>query len=79
MQRWGLLWILPTFLGVTGQAIVTDGAHDMGLFAVFVVGTAHGFTVNGQAFVVLCMLSIPLVESLIQHVGTQTYQDMANS
>ncbi len=30
---------------------MTDGAHDMRLVALIVDGVAHGFSINGQTFI----------------------------
>jgi hypothetical protein len=41
------------FLGVAGFALMTDCAHDVSLIALIVDGVAHGFSINGQRFVLL--------------------------
>ena len=45
---------------------MANGAHDMGLTARLINGVFHGFTVNRQAFVVLSMRFMPLLQGQIE-------------
>ena len=47
------------FLGVASFALMTDYAHDVSLIALIVDGVAHGFSINGQRFVLLSTGLIP--------------------
>jgi len=39
-----------------------DGTHDVSLKALVVDGVAHGFSINGQAFVLLTIGLVPALE-----------------
>src|SRR5674476_1369722 len=57
---------VPTFLGVAGLGLMANGAHDVGLTALLINRVFHGFTVNGQTFIVLSVCFMPLLQGQIE-------------
>ena len=53
---------------------MADGAHDVNLMAVIVDGVAHGFSINGQAFVVLTIGLVPSLQGLVEMHGVHADQ-----
>ena len=53
-------------MGVALLALVTDGAHDVGLSAGLINGVAHGFTVNRQTLVDCAIVRIPVLKGLVE-------------
>ena len=50
---------------------MADDPHDVGLIALFVEGVAHGFTVDGEAFVDLTIGCIPTLQGAIERLGAR--------
>jgi hypothetical protein len=48
---------------------VADHPHDVGLMSLFVEGVAHGFTVDGEAFIGLAIGCIPTLQGAIESLG----------
>jgi len=48
---------------------MTDGTHDVSLTAVIIESIAHGFSVNGQSFVVLTIGLVPVLEGTVEMHG----------
>ena len=48
---------------------MADCAHDVRLMAVIIDSIAHGFSVNGQRFVVLSIGLVPALEGTVQMQG----------
>ncbi len=55
-----------------------DNAHDVDLIAVFIDGVAHGFAVNGQAFVLLTIELIPALQRAIKVLGIDANKHIAD-
>ena len=49
-------------------------AHDMGLIALIVDGVTHGFSINGQRFVVLTIGLVPALQCTVQMHGVHADQ-----
>ena len=52
--------------------------HDMGLISLIVDGVAHGFSINGQRFVVLSIGLIPALQGTVQMHGVHADQDITD-
>ena len=48
---------------------MTNCAHDMGLIALIVDGVTHGFSINGQRFVVLSIGLVPALYCTVKMHG----------
>ena len=57
---------------------MTNCAHDMGLIALIVNGVTHGFSINGQRFVVLSIGLIPALYGTVQMHGVNADQDITD-
>jgi hypothetical protein len=55
-----------------------DNAHDMDLITVFIDGVAHGFAVNGQAFVLLAIVLVPALQCTIKVFGPDADKNVAD-
>ena len=55
-----------------------DNAHDVDLIALFINGVAHGFAVNGQAFVLLAIALIPALQGVIEVLGIDADKNIAD-
>ena len=53
---------------------MTNCAHDMGLIALIVNGVTHGFSINGQRFVVLTIGLVPALECTVEMHGVDADQ-----
>ena len=53
---------------------MTNCAHDMGLIALIVDGVTHGFSINGQRFVVLTIGLIPALQCTVEMYGVHADQ-----
>jgi putative transposase len=53
---------VPTFLGVTGLALMADHAHDVGLTTLSVDGVAHRLAVDGEAVIGLPIGRVPALQ-----------------
>ena len=53
---------------------MTHCAHDMGLIALIVDGVTHGFSINGQRFVVLTIGLIPALQCTVEMHGVHADQ-----
>ena len=53
---------------------MTNCAHDMGLIALIVNGVTHGFSINGQKFVVLTIGLVPALQRTVEMHRVHTYQ-----
>lgn len=56
-----------------------DNAHDVDLIALFVDGVAHGFAVNGQAFVLLAIVLVPALQCAIEVIGIDADKNIADN
>ena len=56
-------------MGVAGLAVMTNCAHDMGLITLIVNGVTHGFSINGQRFVVLTIGLVPALQCTVEMQG----------
>ncbi len=57
---------------------MADGAHDVGLMGLFIDGVAHGFAINRQTLVDLTVLGIPSTQRLIELLGVNADQGVAD-
>ncbi len=48
---------------------MTDGTHDVGLTALIIDGVAHGFSINGQAFILLTIGLVPALQCKVEMHG----------
>ena len=53
---------------------MSDCAHDVSLMTLIVDGVAHGFSVNGQRFVLLTVSLVPALERTIKTDGINAHQ-----
>ena len=53
---------------------MTNCAHDMGLIALIVNGVTHGFSINGQRFVVLTIGLVPALQCTVEMHGVDADQ-----
>lgn len=65
-------------MGVTDFGVMPDNAHDVDLIALFIDGVAHGFAVNGQAFVLLAIALVPALQGAIEVVGIDADKNVAD-
>ena len=68
---------VPTFFGVAVQALVTDGAHDVGLMTLLIEGIAHGLAVDGETFILCAIHFVPAPKSAVQMCRIDTDQHIA--
>ena len=66
-------------MGVTLLALVTDGAHDVGLTVSFIDRVAHGFTIDGETFIDSAVVSIPVLKGLVEFPGVHPDQHIAQA
>lgn len=57
---------------------MADSAHDMNLMAVIVDGVAHGFSINGQTFVMDTIGLIPSLQGLVEMNGIHADQYLSD-
>ena len=57
---------------------MTNCAHDMGLIALIVNGVTHGFSINGQRFVVLSIGLVPALYCTVKMHGVDADQDITD-
>ena len=53
---------------------MTDCAHDVSLIALIVDGVTHGFSINGQRFVVLTIGLVPALQGTVKMHGVHADQ-----
>lgn len=63
---------------MTDFAVMPDNAHNMNLITVFIDGVAHGFAVNGQAFVLLAIVLVPALQCTIKAFGPDADKNVAD-
>jgi len=51
----------------------------MGLAPLIINGIAHGFTVYGQAFILLCICLVPFLQSSVQVNGINADQNITDN
>lgn len=57
---------------------MTDGAHDVSLIALIVDGVAHGFSINGQRFILLAISLVPALQCAVQMHGIHADENIAD-
>ena len=58
---------------------MADCAHNVSLMALIVDGVAHGFSVNGQAFVLPAIGLVPVLQSAVQMYGIHADQNIPDN
>lgn len=64
------------FFGIAGEGFVANSTHDMRLFANIIYRAAHGFAIDGQTFIGLCILSAPVSQRLVKRIRLYANQDI---
>lgn len=63
---------------MTDFGVMPDNAHDVDLITLFIDGVAHGFAVNGQAFVLLAIVLVPALQSAVEVIGIDADKNVAD-
>ena len=58
---------------------MTDCAHDVSLIALIVNGVSHGFSINGQRFVVLTVGLVPALEGTVEMPGIHANEHITDA
>ena len=66
------------FLGVAGLGLMTDGAHDVGLAIALIDSIAHGFAIDGKAFILTAISLVPTLQSAVEVCGVDTDKDVTD-
>ena len=53
-------------------------AHDVGLISLFIDGVAHGFAVNGEAFVLFPIELVPALQGAVEVKGIDADKDITD-
>ena len=57
---------------------MTDCTHDVGLIALIVNGVAHGFSIDGQSFILLTIDLVPALQCMVEMHGIHANQHVTD-